>query len=754
MRHSVVILKWMVALAAITWLSRSAIAAPSGSVGGAFSEARAFDTLTRLAAGQQPHASGTAANGRMRDRVIGELKAAGYSPEIQSAIACGPAERNPGCTAVENIIAIHKGNGTGKAVLALSHYDSTPAGAGVGDDSAGVAVMLELARHIATLSTRNDVIFLITDGEETGLRGAIAFLQQHPLMSRVGTMVNVEARGAAGPSTMFETGDGNAKLIDMYARTVPRPGANSLTYEVYKRLPNDTDFSVFRRAGISGFNLAFTGAASLYHSARDSVRTLDRRSLQHQGEQAFALTLALADADLASLTTTGNATYFDVFGRWIIHWPSAANVPLAAAAIAGLIALIIRHRAAFTLRGTLWSILAVVLGPALLFGIGFLLSYPLGIWPGVHPLDHPSPWAGRIATLASIWIAILPLARLVRRRTNARVTLLITWLLFAGLAAFVAVTVTGASYVLLVPVLSFVVVGLVESVARRDSLTWAGTAGASVFAVLLIGLVLALEVTLGFDMTQYKLLALAPLMITLLPLIAGGTAREPHTWWIELGVVALVLLSSTLAARAPAYTADHPRGLNFTLYDDGVSAPVWQAGFVGRPDAEWLASAGFSVEPHPMKQFGVFDISAYTRTSAESHLPPPVLTTTHTEDHDGLRTVVAALRTARGGVGLGVAVPAGTGIRSIRVNGQELLLAGPRARPVLLRFWGFVDRDLPMEITFDPQAEAAITVIERGPLPDTHEAKALADIRPATAAPVHQGDAAMVSFRWTVESKR
>ena len=43
---------------------------------------------------------------------------------------CDTAPRNPGCTAVENIVAVHKGTGDGKAVLASAHYDSVPRGSG------------------------------------------------------------------------------------------------------------------------------------------------------------------------------------------------------------------------------------------------------------------------------------------------------------------------------------------------------------------------------------------------------------------------------------------------------------------------------------------------------------------------------------------------------------------------------------------------------------------------------------------------
>lgn len=759
MRPTALATTWLVVFAALTLLSRSSIDAPSGAAPGAFSEARAFDTLTQLTDNGIPHPSGTAANTRMRDRVVDALKTAGYATEIQSTIACGPSDRNPGCTAVENIIAVHKGTSSGKAVLALSHYDSTPAGAGVGDDGAGVAVMVELARHVKTLQTRNDIIFLITDGEETGLRGAIAFATEHPLMMNVGVVVNVEARGASGRSMMFETGDGNAKLIDIYADVVPRPAANSLTYEVYKRLPNDTDFSVFRRAGLSGFNLAFTGSASLYHSARDSVNTLDRRTLQHQGEQAFALTLALADADLSQLTapssraSQGNATYFDVFGRWLIHWSSSANLPVASLALVGVLALIVRHRRVFTIRNTAWSLVAIVAVPVLLYGVGFALSYPLGIWPGVHPLDHPAPWPGRIATLLSVWLVVLPVARILRTRADARAAALITWLLFAALALVVVTTVTGAAYVLLVPVVAFVMVAAVETMLGRDSLAWATSAGAFMFAFLLIGLVLALEVTLGFGMTHYKVLALAPVAMTLLPALINQSQSQPHSrhaWWLELGVAVVVVACATVAMRTPAYTADHPRGFNFTLHDNPGETPVWQVSFVGEADREWLSSARFSETPQSLRQYGEINGSGFLRLSNDGHLPPPTFTVTRNEvdaTQDTLRVMTATLRTSRGGSGLGLVVPAGQGIRSIRVSGHEVLPVMPRTRPVFLRFSGFVDRDLPLEITFDPQQAESITIVERGPLPDTHEARALTTIRPATAAAVHLGDAAVVSAR-------
>src|SRR6202030_2862510 len=143
-------------------LWQSQLIAPSGAVNTAFSEEHAFATLSGLLKEQRPHTAGSPENAVVRDRIIAELKSAGYAPEVQAAFQCSPAERNPGCTAVENIIAVHRGMGArdGNAVLASAHYDSVPAGPGVSDDGAGVAVVLELARAYAGKTTRNDIIFL------------------------------------------------------------------------------------------------------------------------------------------------------------------------------------------------------------------------------------------------------------------------------------------------------------------------------------------------------------------------------------------------------------------------------------------------------------------------------------------------------------------------------------------------------------------------------------------------------------------
>src|SRR3712207_7377258 len=45
------------------------------------------------------------------------------------------------------------------------------------------------------------------------------FRSAHPWMKDVGVVLNFEARGAGGPSMMFETSDGNGALVSGMARS-------------------------------------------------------------------------------------------------------------------------------------------------------------------------------------------------------------------------------------------------------------------------------------------------------------------------------------------------------------------------------------------------------------------------------------------------------------------------------------------------------------------------------------------------------
>ena len=70
--------------------------------------------------------------------------------------------------------------------------------------------------------------------------------------------------------------------------------SSSLYPELYDRLPNDTDLSVFKDRGMAGMNFAFVGGLPHYHTPLDNFDNLDMGSLQHQGEQFLSMAKALS----------------------------------------------------------------------------------------------------------------------------------------------------------------------------------------------------------------------------------------------------------------------------------------------------------------------------------------------------------------------------------------------------------------------------------------------------------------------------
>lgn len=310
---------------------------PVSSPQNQFSAGRAESTLELLVGDAIPHPAGSEQNVVVRNRIVKLLESYGYEVEIQHGntdLLDNPVYRRPPVE-LANIIAIRKGSTPGNAIMLASHYDSTPNGPGAADDGIGASASIEIARMLAEEETpTRDVVFLITDGEELGLQGATLFVEQHPLAKKIGVAINLEARGTTGPSMMFETGGDSRPLIKLFADKSRSPFASSLFYEIYKRMPNDTDFTVFRREGIAGYNFAIMGDVVNYHTPFDNFENADRGSLQHHGENALALVRGLLDSDDADLIIDGatngsnsntaqsdNAVYFDLFGQVLVWWP-------------------------------------------------------------------------------------------------------------------------------------------------------------------------------------------------------------------------------------------------------------------------------------------------------------------------------------------------------------------------------------------------------------------------------------------------
>jgi hypothetical protein len=318
--------RWSLAAALGLWIALSLIPSPRPTLLPAtahasdFSAARALELVRAIA--QTPHPIGSAEHDRVRDYVEAELVKQGLAPQVEAGFSEYIRGAYHSSGNVQNILARLPGTANTRPVMLAAHYDSVARGPGAGDDGHGVAVLLETLRALRSAPPlRNDVIFLITDGEERGLLGAILFMREHPWHTEPGVILNFEARGTSGRAAMFETSTNNAWLIRGLQAAVPQAYATSVAYEIYRRMPNNTDLSIFKQGGLDGMNFAFIDHPENYHTAQDTPDRLDPISVQEQGRYALSLTRWFGNQDL-SHHEAGDAIYFPTLFTPLIAYPA------------------------------------------------------------------------------------------------------------------------------------------------------------------------------------------------------------------------------------------------------------------------------------------------------------------------------------------------------------------------------------------------------------------------------------------------
>ncbi len=528
-----------------------------------FSAIRAEAILRDLLPENLPHVSGSPYNTVVRNRVVSHLESSGYEPQFQTLFHCNPMFGS--CSPVENIIAIKPGSEGKHAVLVTAHYDSGWAGPGAADDGAGVSAILEIARMAADFPPfKNDIIFLISDSEENGLIGADAFAEHHPLFEKVKVVINLEARGVAGPSALFETGDGNRRIIRMFAQNVDRPTGNSLVYEIYKKMPNDTDYTVYKRKGVMGVNFAFAQGVPVYHSAIDDPDHLDLGSLQHHGDNTWGMLKPLGERDLDTITSREDAGYMDVFAKRMVHYPVSITGGLALfMGVWVMLAIGLAFRKEFRFRQLRWGLLAI---PWLLITIvvgGYLLSWPLGHWPDLHPLEHPYPWAGRTALFLMLGLTGYSTLKLFSGRVSACAWMIIGWALIFVLGMVLTSKLPTAVHIALLPLAAFGLASVVDLFRKKSPapLLFASLFGFATAALISFYHFFMLDVVMNFDQSHIKVISFWMMALAVMPMLLAFVKERKLTWqpakWLLVAILAACLVHLFL----PGFTAERPRDM-------------------------------------------------------------------------------------------------------------------------------------------------------------------------------------------------
>lgn len=735
--------------AGLTVLRHGPIAAlPADAAAERFSAARALAIVESLLVEEVPHPVGSSENARVRDRIRARFAELGIATELQRAPACSTHGE---CATAENILARIPGREDGPALLLLAHYDSVPAGPGAGDDASGVATLLEVARAIRAGPTlRHPVNFLVTDAEEIGLVGAEAFVRAHTSLREVAAVLNYESRGTSGASLMFQTGSASGDLVRLYGQKCPRPHTGSLFTTVYERMPNDTDFSVFIRAGLPGLNFAFTGDVVHYHSPLDRAGQLDARSLQHHGGCALALARAVAEGDLPP-PDTGRWVFFDWAGLWLVRWPERATLPVALVLVVGWAGFARRF---LKRRESRASSLAWGLGAALLYpGIAVLAGAAL-VWALQTARGVPAPWMGYPGPAAAmVWCGGLAAASWLAHLLAGRIGLVEQWLGSAGACAFtglaLAAALPGASYAVGVPAAtSLLALALVRAPFRPIPMAAAALVPALVSTPILLSLALASGETMGLAASPLITVTLGIWFATLAPLVIA--APPAARLGLTAGLTLVSVASGILALVVPVASPERPRSLALVLHESASGDARWLASTRDGPIPQELIDAGGFGE-EVLRPFPFFsDRWRSAQAPAESTgAPPPeliVLGRKAWNPETSRRRVLLRLHSPRGAPVLGLALPPTAEPRDVRMGGVEVPALSPRALERSggwhVYTWHAVPKDgIEVDLTISPRGSVEVLVFDESyGLPASASAAKLRAARPDYAVAKQHGD--------------
>ena len=552
MRRAVaVLLPLAVIFALAVWRAQGPEPKPANTA--EFSAFRAMGVLSGLLAENIPHPIGTPANAVVRDRIVARLRALDYDVEIQRRFACNASAV---CGMVENIVARQPGARRANAVFLTAHYDSVGAGPGASDDGAGVATLIDVAQVLRGRRFRNPIAILITDGEEAGLLGAEAFIADEKLAAEAAVVVNVEMRGTYGPSNLFETSRGNRWLIRHLAGTLERPQATSFFYAIYNLLPNDTDVTIFKRAGKAAVNFAAIRGVSWYHTPYDDLAHVNLRTLQHHGDNVLASVRALANADLDARSHT-DATYFDILSMHLVWWPQEWTLWIA---ILGLLLLVFGARKTPPREMTFGVLMAfATIALAAVLGVGMS-------WLARVRSDGATFVARPELSIAAMWLAGIAAAvlaaALVRKRSQPLAMLYGIAIVWHMIGIALALTIPGAAFLFVVPA---AVVSLCAVARAQETLTSAIASSAA--ALLLFPIALVLYDALGGPMLVAIAIVIGVFATLFAPLFANGR--------LGLAIAVLAIGCAIGALLQPTYTSARPQRVSLSHVDDGT--PRWIA---------------------------------------------------------------------------------------------------------------------------------------------------------------------------------
>lgn len=648
-----------------------------------FSSERAMKHLKVISNKQHP--VGSYEHQQVRAYLMNQLVALGMKPEIQeTTIIESPISNLVRGGEVHNILARmnFSEEDSSKAILLVAHYDSRANSFGASDDGAGVSAILETLRALKFGERlKNDVIALFTDAEEIGLFGAKAFVNEHAWAKDVGLVLNFEARGTSGSTVMFETSKDNRWMIEEFAKAATYPSTNSLLYELYRIMPNDTDMTVFKRAGMSGLNFAYINDSAKYHTSLDNYFNIDERSLQHHGSYALSLTRHFGNLNL-SLQSNSNAIYFDILRLSIVHYPATWAIPLTILVMLLFVVVVINglKKKVLTIRGMAISfimfLLSMIIIPGIVYGVWWvirLLNRNYQIMPPGNIYRSEYLYLGFVALSVAIFSAFYSIFRRKIKAENLTAGAALVWLI---LLLATSIFLPGGSYLFTWPLISSLLV-LGWRIVGTESLASLKNLCVSIFGmilplILLVPIIYLVFVALTVQMAAAAVLLLVLLLGLLIPQLSFISKRKE--WFLPYVLFSLSAIFFSIGISASGFNASQPRQNNvFYGLDADSGSAVW-ASTDSRPDGWTSQFLSSSPERGTLEPFfpGLNRMFLKKHAPLANNLEAPNVLVLQDDTKDNVRTLHLRILSRRLAPLMFLHIDDGSRIQNVTINGKQI----------------------------------------------------------------------------------
>ena len=376
-------------------------------------------------------------------------------------------------------------------------------------------------------------------------------------------------------------------MIDLYA-DAERPSGLSLINEIFKRMPNDTDFSVSKRAGVPGADFAFAAERSRYHTRLDNLALLDLSTLQHHGDNLWPLARDLALAD--QLTAPRAVSYQGFYGWWL---QSPYWVNTSCFLIVSLLMLLATFRQQQPLRlikasGALTGVIVISL-------VTTWLTFSALWWAKgatVHWPAYDAPLRYLLFCMPLIVLLQCATLKTARRAQLSQAVLTALWIWwFAGLIFLIWLP---DALNLVLPVLSFGALLVFFARWLRPGTVLIAALGLLWLAVPgSLGLVLPMEQSQGYHLIVTTLPFLGLFLVLLAPFTTDASA--PYT---RLMLAYGALVSIVLVLVLPLHSATRPQHVNFRLVvaPDGAATVATTSSDRLGPAWSWAGPSGVNTQ--------------------------------------------------------------------------------------------------------------------------------------------------------------